>query len=121
MLDRLSSQDVQATPTETVRGHDLLIKLHHLAPRQRARLAKDLVSGNVQLANLTRRQAATIAAVSLPLVNEAVRGELTQPRRRINTVAVTAWWREAPLCERVELVRSFGAADTWDALAAVVA
>ena len=109
---RQGSQSPQ--PVETLSGHSLVIGLHRRKPRQRAKLAAGLVRGTVQVTNLTRKQAATIAGVSLPLVHEAVRGVST-PRM------IVAWWEQASPADRVELIRGFGASDTWDALAAVIA
>jgi hypothetical protein len=116
MLHRVSPADVQAT----IDGHDLLILVRRLSPRHRATLARDLVTGQRQISKLTRKQAAAICGVSLPLVDEVVRN-LADVKPRVDTPTVSAWWRDAPLDERVDLIRSFGAADTWDALAKVVA
>jgi hypothetical protein len=103
-----------------VSGHDLLIHVRRLSPRQRATLAKDFVTGHRQLGKLTRKQAAAICGVSLPLVNEVVHNNAAE-KPHVDAPTVSAWWRNAPLTERVDLIRSFGAADTWDALAKVVA
>jgi hypothetical protein len=110
----------QDGPAPTISGHDLLILVRRLSPRQRATLAKELATGRRQLSKLTRRQAAAICGVSLPLVDEAVRNN-TAVKPPVDTPTVSAWWRDAPFTERVDLIRSFGAADTWDALAKVVA
>jgi hypothetical protein len=110
----------QDGPTATIGGHDLVILVRRLSPRQRATLAKDLATGRTQLGKLTRRQAAAICGVSLPLVDEVVRNDaVVKPHVDIPTVST--WWRDAPFAERVNLIRGFGAADTWDALAKVVA
>jgi hypothetical protein len=39
---------------------------------------------------------------------------------RLEPQAILAWWQSASLGERVELIHSFGAAETWDALAEVI-
>ena len=83
-------------------------------------LAKDLVTGRRQIGKLTRRQAAAICGVSMPLVDEVVRNSVAV-KPHVDTPAVSAWWRDAPFTERVDLIRAFGPADTWDALAKVVA
>jgi hypothetical protein len=98
----------------------MLVLVRRLSPRQRATMANDLVTGRRQLSKLTRKQAAAICGVSLPLVDEVVRNSAAfEPN--VDTPTVSAWWRDAPFTERVNLIRSFGAADTWDALAKVVA
>ena len=114
------NQSLQEAPFPTITGHDLLIVVRRLPPRQRATLATDLVTGRRQLSKLTRKQAAAICGVSLPLVDEVVRNNAVV-KPHIDTPTVSAWWRDAPFTERVDLIRSFGAADTWDALAKVVA
>jgi hypothetical protein len=117
MLNRTTSPaDAQAT----ISGHDLLIRLRRLSPRQRATLARDLATGQRRLSKLTRKQAAWICDVSSQLVDEAIRNN-ADVKPQVDTPTLSAWWRDAPLSERVDLIRSFGAADTWDALAKVVA
>jgi hypothetical protein len=110
----------QDGPPPPISGHDLLILVRRLSPRQRATLAKDLVTGRRQLGKPTRKQAAALCSVCPALVDETVRNSAAI-KPHVDTPAVSAWWRDAPLTERVDLIRSFGAADTWDALAKVVA
>jgi hypothetical protein len=117
MLTTTENSKLQAFRTVTIGGHALRIRIRRLSPRARAELARDLVIGRVQLKNLTRDQAAHIAGVSLPLVHDAVRGQRSP---RLTPDSIASWWRSAPHNERVELVRNFGPADTWDALSAVV-
>jgi hypothetical protein len=114
------SQSPQEEAFPTITGHDLLIVVRRLSPRQRATLARDLVTGRRQLGKLTRRQAAALCGVSLPLVDEVVRNNAAA-KPHVDTPTVSAWWRDAPFDERVDLIRSFGDADTWDALEKVVA
>jgi hypothetical protein len=114
MLDRTTTTS-DFPVTTAITGRDLLFRRRRLSPRQRAALASDLITGRVELTKLTRRQASLLVGVCLPLVNASVRG-VTPPSKD----AVAAWWRTAPFNERVELVRSFGVADTWDALEPLV-
>ena len=121
MSDRPCTSDGQAIiPYESISGHCLLIRLRRLSPRQRARLAKDLVTGHVQLSNLTRKQAAAICGVSIALVDETVRNG-ADAKPQVDTPTVSAWWRDAFPTERVDLIRSLGVADTWTALEKIIA
>ena len=112
------------TPTaetqDTVDGHNLLIRVRRLTPRQRASWARDLVTGKRQIKRLTRRQASTICKVCLPLVNDAVNGKPSQPHRRLEPQAILAWWESASFAERVALIHALGPGPTWDTLSAVV-
>ena len=110
-------QDAVAKHQDTIDGRSLSYQLRHKPPRQRLVFAKKLVNGKTRVDRFTRTQAAAICNVSLPLVNQAVNGKQSH---RLEPEAIVAWWQSASSAERVALIRGFGAAATWDALASII-
>jgi hypothetical protein len=118
MLNKTPLTETQAMSVATLGGHDLVIRLHKLTPRQRATLAAKMHNGEVTLRHLTRVQAALLCKVSRPLVDQAVNNEAP---RLIDASMVTEWLRSASFGERVDVVRGVGVSDVWDALSTAVA
>jgi hypothetical protein len=111
MLTKVPTNELQG-----IDGHDLLIGLRRLNPRQRAVLAKDLVTGEKQLSRFTRRQASKICNVCLPLLDEAMNG-----KKKLEPRHCVAWWQQASFSDRVDFVRACGVAEVWDAISTAVA
>jgi hypothetical protein len=105
-----------AATQDTIDGRSLSYQLRHKPPRQRVVFAKKLVNGKTRVDRFTRTQAAAICNVSLPLVNQAMNGK----SHRLEPEAILAWWHSASFAERVALIRGFGTAATWDALASII-
>jgi hypothetical protein len=120
-----------ATPVRTIRGRTLAHQQWR-APR-RALIAADLIRGDLELVDLTIRQAADLCHVSGPYVHAALKIEDATVRRRIEAGArplvlprprVTAFlpspdslvnaWTHASPAERIAFANAVGPREIWD-------
>jgi hypothetical protein len=115
MLTRTTSVELQ----DTVDGRGLSYQLRGATPRQRAKVAKDLVTGEKQLHRPTRKQASSICKVSLPLVSAVMNGTKKPEPSRASMICVT-WFQQASPEARTAFVTECGVAEVWDALATAV-
>ena len=96
-----------------VEGTTLDYSLRHKGVRAREKIARDLIDGRVNVGRFNRRQAAAIARVSYA----ALRKKPTQP---LNTMLITAWWKQASHDEHKALVRKLGVDKLWDVISDII-
>jgi hypothetical protein len=94
-------------------GRKLDYALRHKSVRTRAKMARRLINGEVNVGRLNRMQAARICRV-----NYAQLGK--KPTRPLNTMLITAWWDEASHDERKALIRELGVDKLWDVIADII-
>jgi hypothetical protein len=114
----------------TVTGANLAYKRRTAS--ERAFLASDLLSGRVTLAKPTRRQIASLARVSLPLIRAAERISIQQPHlrpsheggfvplipKRTSVERMVCGWASLTTEQRLAFVRTIGADQIFDAAVA---
>jgi hypothetical protein len=96
-----------------VEGTTLDYALRHKSARTREKVARDLISGQVNVGRLNRKQAADICRVSYAKLSK-------KPTKPLGTMMIIAWWNQASPDERAALIRGLGVSQVWDAISAII-
>jgi hypothetical protein len=117
ILQLVNSTSAPDRPVRRVRGQYLARA--HLSRKQRAEIAADLVEGRAEIAPLTVRQAATLAAVPVVEVSKVRRTNGNghgngKPKHNGETLAEHIA-RSSP-AERIAAARAIGVSLIWDTM-----
>jgi hypothetical protein len=110
MLNTLSPAFVATPSVRQVRGQ--FLAKNKLTPRERARLAAEILTGHADVVDHTKPQAAFLCRVSVSSIKNVGKPAARKP---VSDVLLDIWRRASPE-QRREFVRNAGAEAVWQTL-----
>ena len=95
-------------------GHGIDYGLRHQSKQVRVRVARGLISGEINLGRLNKMQAAKLCRVPYAELGTE------KPTKPLCTAKISAWWNGASADERVTLIRALGVTSVWDAISVIL-